>query len=928
MASLKTLTNGMKILDSTPTDTGGQALNDNFSIAISDAENGNVISIDANTSSNKPSAGTKGRIYYETDSGQLFYDDGSNWLKVADASGDSTNYEIQSGNESNKPSAGTQGRIYLATDTNKILYDNGSNWIDLAEPVKQDTDSNLSSVVIEQGRLAYATDTTKIAVGDGSTSFSNLADISSSVVLDLDDDGSNESSSISEIASINDSNNIMSEPSNDKLLFDFSKNYPQADNVTESNVDHNNLNNYVSNEHINHSNVDITAGDGLSGGGDITSSRTINVNIGNETNVTAADSDELIIEDASDNSNIKKTTAKSIADLSDSSVKLDLGDDGSNESTNVSKLRTKGDDNSFVTEPANDEVLFNFNKAVPKSDGADASFINEGAAISTPQTTINENSNLQTYVYQGSGKANNWYELTLKNDGSTKLNFSNLIKSDFGWTVYLKFSHVIGTDAPYDDQSIARFAEYYCLLHLNNNDKINPLHVEEIRKTVPNNSSHTINVSLNDGSRPSVSQGDDTTEILLKTDDSNGDLIQEVWIDAGGKDDVYFISSVNVEVMGVYSADTSHVSRSSSSSSSTSSSSSSNSSNSSSSSSTSSSSKSSSSSTSSQSSSSSSSSQSSSSSGSSSGSSSSSSETTSSSSKSSSSSGSSESSGSSSASSSSISSSGSSSGSSSSTSSSSDSSASSTEVNATMTTRAKPPIQTVNYEDPQANELVVALPFWEGSGDPFDYSGNAINVIREGEVYWVLGRRGYALEFNGEQDRVDTNQLPSDLNVGGSKPKTATGWCYTRAFNNAGIFYMGDSKEGEDFAIRTKDSDNEWRAEHAGSTYGSSSYYHDFTYDSKNIWVHFALVYDGTTSIAYVDGNQISSKDISINTTDNYTFRVGEWFGYEMDAIIEDVRLYDRALTDSEIKDIYEHPYRLYRHPDITTIVAPTTGTT
>merc|ERR1712146_76438 len=45
--------------------------------------------------------------------------------------------------------------------------------------------------------------------------------------------------------------------------------------IVEGNVDHDNLQNFVSNEHIDHSSVSINAGTGLSGGGDITSSRTL-----------------------------------------------------------------------------------------------------------------------------------------------------------------------------------------------------------------------------------------------------------------------------------------------------------------------------------------------------------------------------------------------------------------------------------------------------------------------------------------------------------------------------------------------------------------------------------------------------------------------------------------------------------------------------
>lgn len=51
--------------------------------------------------------------------------------------------------------------------------------------------------------------------------------------------------------------------------------------VIAGGVNHNSLLNYVSNEHVNHSSVSISAGTGLSGGGDITASRTISMpNVG------------------------------------------------------------------------------------------------------------------------------------------------------------------------------------------------------------------------------------------------------------------------------------------------------------------------------------------------------------------------------------------------------------------------------------------------------------------------------------------------------------------------------------------------------------------------------------------------------------------------------------------------------------------------
>ena len=55
-----------------------------------------------------------------------------------------------------------------------------------------------------------------------------------------------------------------------------------TDNIqtNDSEIVHDNLSGFVSNEHIDHSGVSITAGDGLTGGGDLTTTRTISVGAG------------------------------------------------------------------------------------------------------------------------------------------------------------------------------------------------------------------------------------------------------------------------------------------------------------------------------------------------------------------------------------------------------------------------------------------------------------------------------------------------------------------------------------------------------------------------------------------------------------------------------------------------------------------------
>lgn len=87
--------------------------------------------------------------------------------------------------------------------------------------------------------------------------------------------------------------------------------------VLPAGVDHDALANFVANEHVDHStiNINTSANSGLSGGGDITASRSLVIDPNNATSVTAATGDLVLIADVSDSNNLKKVTAQSIADL-------------------------------------------------------------------------------------------------------------------------------------------------------------------------------------------------------------------------------------------------------------------------------------------------------------------------------------------------------------------------------------------------------------------------------------------------------------------------------------------------------------------------------------------------------------------------------------------------------------------------------------
>lgn len=151
-------------------------------------------------------------------------------------------------------------------DANQITYDNttsGRTSTDV-QGVIDELDSQLDGIVSD-------TFTIKVSSNDSTQGFleDKLVSSDSSIVIATLNDGADEDINLS---------------------------------VSEANVDHDALQNFVANEHIDHSSVQIaTAADsGLTGGGDITATRNLSVDINGTTAETSvAGADEILIYDAS-----------------------------------------------------------------------------------------------------------------------------------------------------------------------------------------------------------------------------------------------------------------------------------------------------------------------------------------------------------------------------------------------------------------------------------------------------------------------------------------------------------------------------------------------------------------------------------------------------------------------------------------------------
>jgi hypothetical protein len=196
--------------------------------------------------------------------------------------------------------------------------------------------------------------------------------------------------------------------------------------------------------------------------------------------------------------------------------------------------------------------------------------------------------------------------------------------------------------------------------------------------------------------------------------------------------------------------------------------------------------------------------------------------------------------------------------------------------------------------------LVAAYSFNEGTGTATaDASGNGHTGTVSGATWAAAGKNGAALSFDGVNDWVtiaDTNLL--DLTSG----MTLEAWIRPSLVSNWRTVILKERGAGLSYSLYSSNDNGRpstwiFRSNDAESTSPSAL--------AVNTWVHLAATYDGATLRLYANGVQVSSKAVTgAMTTSTSPLRIGgnavwtEFFG----GLIDDVRVYNRALTATEIQ--------------------------
>ncbi|MCP4261114.1 MAG: hypothetical protein GY774_26955 [Planctomycetes bacterium] len=199
----------------------------------------------------------------------------------------------------------------------------------------------------------------------------------------------------------------------------------------------------------------------------------------------------------------------------------------------------------------------------------------------------------------------------------------------------------------------------------------------------------------------------------------------------------------------------------------------------------------------------------------------------------------------------------------------------------------------------------------EGSGTAaIDSSGNNLNGELVDDPVWIAGIQGTALQF------IDGSHVavPGYEGILGTQSRTSAAWINVNK-TSASIITWGPSGEGTKWIMRTHNNPASIRLECGrGNTYGTTD-----LVDGE--WHHVAAVLedDGSPDVSeiklYVDGKldpiDPSGTPRQMNTSSGGEFRIGYDLnntGRTFDGMIDDVRIYDRALSAEDIQALMDDP--------------------
>jgi hypothetical protein len=197
-----------------------------------------------------------------------------------------------------------------------------------------------------------------------------------------------------------------------------------------------------------------------------------------------------------------------------------------------------------------------------------------------------------------------------------------------------------------------------------------------------------------------------------------------------------------------------------------------------------------------------------------------------------------------------------------------------------------------------------------GSNTVADVSGNGntgtlINMSTSTSP--TIGKIGQALQFNGTNQYISLSdaQMPS-----GASRRTMCAWFKTSLTGAIyqTVFSYGTTGVGGETSEITIFANNDFHGGNINS-FGASQWGDGVASNVNNAdgkWHQGCATFDGSTWYVYVDGSFRASKAMATNTVLNTAYIGRDNAGSYFRGSIDDVRIYNRALSATEIQELYQ----------------------
>ena len=203
--------------------------------------------------------------------------------------------------------------------------------------------------------------------------------------------------------------------------------------------------------------------------------------------------------------------------------------------------------------------------------------------------------------------------------------------------------------------------------------------------------------------------------------------------------------------------------------------------------------------------------------------------------------------------------------------------------------------------------------YWPLNLDVKDVGGNYDGTATD--ITYTNGKFNQAASFNGSSSHIDVS---SGLGTSGNRTRAV--WIYINGLpaSSSGdtIYYLGANGSNtyyESLLVREISGSYHIRWHDRYSTISNDDILDSITTVTTGVWYHVAIVRDGTTQKMYINGSLDNSRTNSYPIVDNtaYPLAIGQWNGSSAccyyEGLMEQLRFYTSALSDSDILDIYNN---------------------